>query len=77
MLRWCSPLPAIWKSYFDQQSASLASATRPWEISPDPSRLWEPYREAAAVIIATLLTEIARAPFARLYQSSLVGQGSL
>ena len=67
----------VWKSYFDQQSASFASALRPWQISPGPSRLWEPYREAAALNIATLLTAIARGPFARLYQSSLIEQAPL
>ena len=65
-------IAAVWKSYLDQQSAALAAAMRPWEISAGPSRLWEPYREAAAFAIARLLTKVAREPFARLYKSSLV-----
>ena len=63
---------AVWKCYFDQQSTGLASAMRPWEISPGPSRLWEPLRDAAALGIARFLTDVAGGPFDRLYESSLV-----
>ena len=64
-------ITAIWKRYFDQQSAMLASAMRPWEASAGPSRQWEPYREAAAIVMAKLLARLAEVPFARLYRSAL------
>ena len=65
-------IAAVWKSYFDQQSESLAAAMRPWQTTPGPSRLWESYRGLAALGVASLLTELAGGPFARLYQSSLI-----
>lgn len=65
-------IAAVWKSYLDRQSAALARAMRPWESDAGPSRMWEPYREAAAFAIARLLTEVAHQPFALLCKSSLV-----
>jgi hypothetical protein len=65
-------ISSLWKRYFDQRSAAFASAMRPGELSPDPSRVWESYREAAATGIAMRLTDVASAQFARLYASSLV-----
>ena len=62
---------AVWKSHLDQQSAAWATAMRPWGTNSSPSRLGEPYREVDAFVIATLFTEVAREPFARLYKSSL------
>ena len=66
-------IAAVWKSYFDQQSAAWASATRPWEKNPGPSRIWEPYREAVADLVAQLLTAVAAAPFSRLCVASMPG----
>jgi len=66
---------AIWKRHFDEQSAMFASAMRPWELSPGPSRMWEPYREAAALGMAMWLTDAAGAHFAHVYASSLVNPG--
>ncbi len=63
-------IAAVWKRYFDQQSATLASVMRPWEAGAGPSRQGEPYREAAAIIIARLLARVARAPFDQLYRSA-------
>ena len=63
-------IAAVWKRHFDQQSATLASAMRPWEANAGPSRQWEPYREAAAIVIARLLARTARAPFRELYRSA-------
>ena len=63
---------AVWKRHFDQQSTMFATAMRPSELSPGPSRMWEPYREAAALGMAMWLTDVAGASFARLYASSLV-----
>lgn len=65
-------LAAVSKSYLDQQSAAVARAIMPSAIAAGPSRLWEPYRSAAALAIASLLTEVAHEPFFRLYQSSLL-----
>ena len=56
---------------FDQQSAMLACTMRPWEAGAGPSRQWEPYREAAAIVMAKLLARLAEVPFARLYRSAL------
>lgn len=75
-MRSSSSVSAVRKRYFDEQSAMLASAMRPWELSPGPSRMWEPYREAAALGIAMWLTDVAGASFARLYASSLVEAGT-
>lgn len=65
-------LAAVWKSYLDQQSAAVARALMPSAIAAGSSRLWEPYRSAAALAIASLLTEAAHERFFRLYQSSLL-----
>jgi hypothetical protein len=70
-------ISAVWKRLFDQQSTMLASAMRPWELSPGPSRMWEPYRDAAALGMAMWLTDVASANFARLYASSLVDTETL
>ena len=64
-------ITAIWKRYFDQQSAMLACTMRPWEAGAGPSRQWEPYREAAAIVMGRLLTSMAMAPFGQLYRSAL------
>jgi hypothetical protein len=68
-------ISSTWKRYFDQRSAMFASAMPPWELSLGPSRMWEPYREAAALGMAMWLTDVAGAHFARLYASSLVDPG--
>jgi hypothetical protein len=70
-------ISAVWKRHFDQQSTMFASASRPWELSPGPSRMWGPYREAAALGMAMWLTDVAGASFARLYASSLVDSEAL
>ncbi len=70
-------ISAVWKRHFDQQSTMFASAMRPRELSPGPSRMWESYREVAALGMAMWLTDAAGASFARLYASSLVDSEAL
>ena len=67
---------AVWKGYLDEQSAALDAAIRPWQLNPAPSRLGDAFRDAAALSIAQLLTDIAAGSFARLYKSSLIEAGS-
>ena len=67
---------AVWKCYLDEQSAGLDAAIRPWQLTPSPSRLGEAFRDAAALGIANLLSDVAGGWFARLYKSSLLEAGS-
>jgi hypothetical protein len=64
-------IAAVWRSYFDQQRASLAAVLGVWGIAPAPTPLWEAYRDSAALGVASLLAAVVGGPFAWLYAASL------